>query len=129
MKKLAVILSKVSFICIDLLDGFCGMAAAGNTERKIRAVMVRGWGYFRCQDKPVVGIDSGMLFKPEVGDIILDCPVGIEIPGEFKDIPIFIEITLGCFSFLYFFFQFFFTYGTAGGLNQTGVNSYAFVDG
>ena len=129
MKKLAVILSKVSFIGIDLLDGVFGMTTAGNTERKIGTVMVGSRGYFRSEDKPVAGINGSMFLKSEMRYVILDCPVGIEIPGEFKDIPIFIEITLGCFSFLYFFFQFFFTYGTAGGLNQTGVNSYAFVDG
>ena len=129
MKEVPVIFSEVSFIGIDFFDRVLGMATSGNTERKIGAVMVGSRSYFRSENEPVVGVNSGVLFKTEVRDVIFDRPVGIKITGEFKDIPIFIKISCGFCSFLFLFFQFVLTYGMAGRLNQTGVNGYAFIDG
>lgn len=49
MKDISVILFKVAFIGIDLLDRVLGMATAGNTKGKIRAVMMGGRCHFRGQ--------------------------------------------------------------------------------
>ena len=105
------------------------MATAGDTERKIGTVRGGGRGYFRSKNKPIMGIDGGMLFKSKVGAVVFDRPVRFEIAGEFKEVSIFIQFTRGCFSFLFFFFQLFLADGMTGGLNQAGVNSYALVDG
>ena len=61
MKKLSVILSKVSFIGIDLLDRVFGMTTGGNTQRKIGAVMMGSRGHFSSENEAVVGIDGGVL--------------------------------------------------------------------
>jgi len=129
MKELSVIFAKVAFIGIDFFDGVFGVATGGDTEGKIGAVVMRSRSHFRGEDEAVVGIDRGVLFKSEVGDIIFDCPVRFDIPGEFKGIPVFIQFSRRCFSFLFFFFQLFLAYGMAGRFDQTCVNGYAFVDG
>ena len=66
-EKFTIRVSMISFIGINLLDGVLGMATAGDTERKIGTVMVGGRGYFRSKNKPIMGIDGGMLFKSKVG--------------------------------------------------------------
>jgi hypothetical protein len=128
MKELAVIFAKISFIREHFLYGVIGVTTAGDTEREVGAVMMGSRGHFRGQNKPIISIDGGVLFKSEVGDIIFYCPVRLDIPGEFENIPVFIEVALGCFALLFFFFQLFLAYVMTGGLNQTGVNSDAFVD-
>jgi len=129
MKELSIIFAEVAFIGIDFFDGVFGMATGGDTEGKIGAVVMRRWRHFRGQDETVVGIDGGMFFKSEVRDVVLFRPVGIEISGEFKEVPVFIEVTRWFLSFLYFLFQFFFADGMTGRFYQAGVDGYAFVDG
>lgn len=129
MKKLSVIFAKIAFIGVNFFDGIFSVAAAGDAKGKIGTVMVGSGGHFRGEDEAVVDIDGGMLLKDEMRGVVLDRPVGIEIPGEFHNTPIFIEFSFRCFSFLYFFFQFFFADGMAGRLNQSGIDGYAFVNG
>ena len=54
-QKLPVHLSKIAFICKDFLYGIFGMTTAGDTEGKVGAVMERGRGHFRGQDKAITG--------------------------------------------------------------------------
>jgi hypothetical protein len=76
------------------------MTTSGDAERKIRTVMVRSRGYLSSKNKPVTGIDRGVLFKSEVGNVIFNRPVGFKIPGEFKGISIFVQFACGSFSLL-----------------------------
>jgi len=129
MKKISVWFSTVSFIGIHLFNRFFRMITASDTKREIRTVMVRGRGYFGSKNKPITGIDRGMFLQTIVRFIILDRPVGFEIPGELKGTSVFVQFTRRCFSFLFFFFHLLFGYGMAGRLNQSSVNGYALVDG
>ena len=104
------------------------MTTAGNTKREIGAVMVGGRGYLSSKNKPITGINRGMFLQTIVRFIILDSPVGFQIPGEFERFPLFIQFTRRCFSFLFFFFQLLFAYRMTSRLNQAGVNGDAFVN-
>ena len=128
MKKISDWLSTVSFIGIHLFDGCFSMTTTGNTEREIGTVMVGGRGYFGSKNEPITGINRGMFLQTIVRFIILNRPVGFEIPGELKVTSVFVQFTSRCFSFLFFFFQFLFGYGMAGRLNKAGVNGYALVN-
>jgi hypothetical protein len=76
-----------------------------------------------------MNIDRGMLFKTKVGYIIPGGPVRIEISGEFEKIPVLVQFPFGALSFLFLFIESLFAHGTTGRLHQSGVNSYALVDG
>ena len=128
-QKLTVVLSKVALVCKDFLDRILSMAAAGDTQRKIRAVVERGRGHFRGQNEPIPGIHGGMLFQAKVGFVIFDRPVGIEIAGKFHWLSQLIQVTLRRLSFDPFFFQFILAEGMAGGLYQSGIDGDAFIDG
>jgi len=105
------------------------MTTAGDAERKIGAIMVGGRGYLSSKNKPITGINRGMFLQTVVRFIILDSPVGFKIPGEFKRVPLFIQLTRRGFSFLFFFFQLLFAHGMTDRLNQACVNGDAFVNG
>jgi len=105
------------------------MIAAGNAKGKIRAVMLGSWGHFRSKNKSVTSIDRGMFLEPEVRLVILDRPVRFKIPGKFKDVAVFIQLTIGSFSLFLFFLQFLLAEGMTGRFNQAGIDGYAFVDG
>jgi len=105
------------------------MTTAGDTQRKIRAVMVGSGGHFRSKHKSIVGIYGGMFLKPKVGDIILDRPVRFEITRKLKDVSILVQFSLGCFALFPFLLQLLLTEGMAGRFNQPGIDGYAFVDG
>jgi len=104
------------------------MTAAGNAKRKKWAIIKRSGGYFRGKNKPITGIDRGVLLEPEVGFVILDHPVRFEITGKLKDVTVFIQLSFGSFSLFLFFFQFLLAEGMTGRLNQAGVDGYAFID-
>ena len=129
MEKLSVVFSKVSFVGIHFLDGLIGMTTAGNAKRKIGAVMVGSGGHFRSKNKSITGIDGGVFLEPEVRLVILDRPVRFEITGKFKDVAVFIQLSLGSFSLFLFFLQFLLAEGMTGRFNQAGIDGYAFVDG
>ena len=61
MEEVSVIFSKIPFVGKDLFDWILGMTTGSNTEWKIGAVMEGSGSYFRCQDKSVARINSGML--------------------------------------------------------------------
>ena len=105
------------------------MATAGNAQRKIRTVMMRGRSYFRGKDKSVLGIDSGMLLKSKVRDIVFNRPVGIEIARIFRIFPFLSRFPSGVSLFCFSSSSFSFTDGMAGRLYQAGIDGYAFVDG
>ena len=128
-QKLTVVLSKVALVCKDFLDWILSMATAGDTQRKIRAVMERGRGHFRGQNEPIMGIHGGMLFQTKVGFIILDRPVGIEIAGKLHRLSQLIQISLRRLSFDPFFPQFVLAEGMTCRLYQTGIDGNAFIDG
>ena len=65
----------------------------------------------------------------EAGFVIFESPVRFEIPGKLKDVTVFIQLSLGGFSFFLFFLQFLLAEGMAGRFNQTGINGYASIDG
>ncbi|MDP8218260.1 MAG: hypothetical protein P9M03_06000 [Candidatus Theseobacter exili] len=53
--------------------------------------MAGGWGYFSRKNKTITDINRGMLLQTIVRFIILDSPVGFEIPGEFEMFHLFIQ--------------------------------------
>jgi len=52
VEKAAVGFSIIPLVGVDLLNGILGMATGGDTERKIGAVVNRGRGQIRGEDKP-----------------------------------------------------------------------------
>ena len=128
-EKLAVLLSKISLVGKNFLNGILGMTTAGHAQWKKRTVMERGRGHFRGQDKSVTSVDRGMLFQAKVGLIVFSRPIRIEITGKLHRLARLVQASIGRFSFDSFFFQFFLAEGMAGRLYQTGVDSNAFVDG
>jgi hypothetical protein len=128
-QKLTVVLSKVALVCKDFLNWILSMATAGDTQRKIRAVMERGRGHFRGQDKAVTRVHGSMFFQSKVWLVVLDRPVGIEIAGKLHRFSKFIQDSLRRLSFDPFFFQFILAEGMAGRLYQTGIDGNAFIDG
>jgi hypothetical protein len=59
------------------------MTTAGSAKRKIWAVMEGGSGNLCGENETMLDIYRSILLKPEVGNIILDRPVGFKIAGEF----------------------------------------------
>ncbi len=103
---------------IHFLDGLIGMTASGDTERKIRAVMVGGRGHFGGKNKPITGIDRGVFLEAEVRLVILESPVRFEVTRKLKDVAVFIQFTLRGFSLFLFFLQFLSAEGMTGRFNQ-----------
>jgi len=128
-QKPTIVLSKVAFVCKDLLYGIFGMTTAGHTEREIGAVMERSRSHFCRQDKAITGIHGGMLFQTKVGLVILDRPVGIEIAGKLHRLSQLIQISLRRLSFDPFFPQFVLAEGMTCRFHQTGIDGNALIDG
>ena len=128
-EEVSIGFSKISFVCIYFLDGIIGMTASGDAKRKVGAVMAGGRSHFCGENETVIYIHSDVLLETEVGLVILDHPVRFEVTGKLKDIAIFIQLSLRSFALFPFFLQFLLAEGMAGGLDQTGIDGYAFVDG
>jgi len=92
--------SKIPFIGKHFLDGVVGMTAAGDAKREVGAVMEGGRGNICGKNETITGIDGGVLLDPEMGCVILDRPVRFEITEKLKDVAIFVQFTLRCFSYL-----------------------------
>jgi hypothetical protein len=70
----------IPLVGVDLLNGILGMATGGDTVRKIGAVMNRSRGQIRGEDKPVIGVNGGVLLQSVMRSIVLASPVRIQIP-------------------------------------------------
>lgn len=57
------------------MNGLVSMAAIGGAIGKVVGIMYGGRRRGSGQDKAVININGGMLFKPIVRDIIFDSPV------------------------------------------------------
>ena len=75
MQKIPIVLSKISFVGKHLFNRFFGVTTAGNAQREIGTVMVRGRGYFGGEDKPITGINRSMLFETIMRNVFPDRPV------------------------------------------------------
>lgn len=82
------------------------MTTAGDAKREIRTVMEGGRCYFRGEDKPISGINRSMLFETIMRNVVTDRPVRFQIAGEFKRIPLLIQLSFRRLSFLFLFLQF-----------------------
>ena len=128
-EKLAILFTKITLVGKDLLDRILGVATAGNAQGKEGAVVERGGGHFRGQDKSVAGVHGNMLFQTEMWLVVLDRPVGIEIAGKLHRLAVLIQAALRRFSFGPFFFEFVLAEGMTGRLYQAGIDGDAFIDG
>jgi len=105
------------------------MTTTGDTERKIRTIVMRSRRYLRSQNKAITSINGSMFLNSVVSDIILDCPIRFQIPGELKRIAVFIQLTFRCLLLQFFLLKSFIAERMGSRLHQAGINSYSFVDG
>jgi hypothetical protein len=76
----------------------------------------------------MMDIDRNMFLESIVGDVIFDRPVRIKAPGEFKGVPILIEVAFRRFTVFLLLPDLIVVYGTAGKLNQHGIDGNPFID-
>ena len=105
------------------------MTTFGNTQRKIRTVMMRSGRDFNCQDKPLMDINRSMLLQAKVSDVILNRPVRFPVAGKFQWLSIFINFAFRRFTLVFFFFQSFIAERGRSRLNQPGINGNTFIYG
>jgi len=67
-----------------------------------------------------------MFLETIVGDVVLDCPVRIKVPGEFKRVPILVEAAFRGFTAFPLYLAV--ADGTAGRLNQPGIDGNPFIN-
>jgi len=105
------------------------MTAVNSTIREIVGIVNRRRGNGCGQNKAVIGIDRGMFFKSVMGNIFLYNPIRVQIPGEFFGFTVFIKFTFRRIVFFFQFLEFLVADRPAGGFNESGINSDAFIDG
>jgi len=72
---------------------------------------------------------SGGLFKTIMGFIFLYNPIRVQIPREPFGLSIFVKFTFRRIVFFFQFLEFLVADRPAGGFNESGINSDAFIDG
>ena len=74
-KKVAIRFSGISFVRKHFIDRLLGMAAECGAIGEIVGIIYRSRRESSSQDKAMVNVNGGVLFKAKVGDIIFDSPV------------------------------------------------------
>jgi len=103
-QKVAVGFSGVSFVGVYFFDGVFAVTAVNGAIRQIVGIMHGSLSQRGGQDKAVIDINGGMLFKPKVGDIVFDSPVWFQVTAEFERFAIFIQFSFYGVSFVAVFF-------------------------
>jgi len=128
-EKVPVGISGAAFIGIDLLDLPAGVTTESGAVGQEVGIVDRGRSQGGGQHKAMAGVHRRMFFEPEVRGVIFDHPVGFEIPGELQRLAVFIALALFGAAASALFFQLVVAQGTAGGLDQSGIDGNALVDG
>ena len=127
-QKIPVGLAGVALVGIDFLYRLFGMTTVDGAVGQKVGIVDRGRCEGGSQHKSVLGIHRGVFLEAEVRGVVSNGPIGFKIAGELEGFAGFIPLSLFSLAVFTLLFQLILAQGSAGGLDQAGIDGNALID-